>query len=76
MLSSHRGPRELDSNIVALRALSECKFSAPELRTKIYKKINEHKKGVRTLADTQVLIDGLMGIAHSSDRSYEAKEAA
>ena len=41
LLDSHidKFPRFVDSNIVALRALSTCKFGAPELRSQIYKNI-------------------------------------
>lgn len=68
--------RFLESNMSALRALSACKFSAPTLRKKIYANIESQKKQLALVGESQILIDGLVGIAHGSDRSHEATFAA
>jgi hypothetical protein len=64
--------RFVESNVSALRALSVCKFSAPNLRKKLYTNILGHRDKLRKIEESQVLIDGLMGIAHGNDRCLEA----
>jgi hypothetical protein len=57
-------PRRLDGHLVGLRALSACKFDEDKLRTKMLNNIINLKKKIANIKESQVLIDGLVGIAH------------
>lgn len=78
LLDAHQPtqPRYMESNLSALRALSACKFSSPTLRSKIYASILDNRDKLAAIEESQILIDGLIGIALGSDRSTEAFRTA
>lgn len=64
LIGDKNDPRRLDGQLVGLRALSACKFDEGKLRTEMLNIIILLHKEIANIKESQVLIDGLVGIAH------------
>ena len=74
LIADENDPRRLDGQLVGLRALSACKFDEGKLRTEMLNNIILLKKKIANIKESQVLIDGLVGIAHGPALNEKTKK--